>query len=154
MTHAFAPHPAAVVTPAGFVGTIRSLHPAVFTLFVAVAVFNTVARANVPVARWLNSSPELKQQEEPALQPSGTAVLLPAAGVGAVKTRARLRCAACGVVQAIRRIEPEGALPASYEFTVRLRDGSIRLSSHTSQAKWRIGDAIMLIGGIGPTAQD
>ena len=146
MTHAFPHHPAATGASTGFVGAIRSLHPAVFTLVVAVAVFNTVAMANVPVARWLDSSPELAQQE-PA------EALLPDAGGGAVKARARTRCEACGIVEAIRRIEPAGALPASYEFTVRLRDGSIRLSTSTSQAKWRTGDAIMLIGGIGPTTQ-
>jgi hypothetical protein len=150
MTHAFAPHPAGIGTATGFLGAIRSLHPVAFTLVVAVVVFNTVAMANVPMARWLDSSPE----QEPATRPlEPAAALLPAAGEGAAKARARTRCESCGVIQAIRRIEPAGALPASYEFTVRLRDGSIRLSSNQTQAKWRTGDAIMLIGGTGLISQ-
>jgi hypothetical protein len=46
-----------------------------------------------------------------------------------------------------------GALPATYEFTVRLRDGSTRLSSDASQSNWRAGDAIMLIGGVSSAIQ-
>jgi hypothetical protein len=57
------------------------------------------------------------------------------------------------VVQAIRRIAAAGDTPESYEFTVRLRDGSIRLSSDASRAKWRAGDNIMLIGGANPAGQ-
>jgi hypothetical protein len=152
MTHVFAPEPAAIGTPTGLLCAIRSLHPAAFTLVVAVVVFNTVAMANVPVARWLDSSPERAQQEPAARPLEPAAALLPAAE-GAANARARTRCEACGIVQAIRRIEPAGALPASYEFTVRLRDGSIRLSSNQTQAKWRTGDAIMLIGGTGLISQ-
>ena len=44
-------------------------------------------------------------------------------------------------------------MPESYEFTVRLRDGSIRVSSDASRAKWRAGDNIMLIGGTNPVGQ-
>jgi hypothetical protein len=153
MTHVFAPEPAAIGTPTGLLCAIRSLHPAAFTLVVAVVVFNTVAMANVPVARWLDSSPERAQQEPAARPLEPAAALLPVAGEGAAKARARTRCESCGVIQAIRRIEPAGALPASYEFTVRLRDGSIRLSSNQTQAKWRTGDAIMLIGGTGLISQ-
>jgi hypothetical protein len=150
MTHVFVPHPTAIGTPTGVLGAIRSLHAAAFTLVVAVVVFNTVAMANLPVARWLDSSPGRAEQEPAARPLEPAAALLPAAGEGAANARTRTRCEACGVVQAIRRIEPAGALPASYEFTVRLRDGSIRLSSNTSQGKWRMGDAIMLIGGTAP----
>jgi hypothetical protein len=57
------------------------------------------------------------------------------------------------VIQAIRRIEPVGDLPATFEFTVRLRDGSTRISSSTTQDKWRSGDRIMFIGGIAPSHQ-
>jgi hypothetical protein len=148
MKYVFAPQLAAIGTQSGLLGAIRSLHPAAFTLVVAVVVLHTVAMANVPMARWLDSSPE-RAQQAPA------AALLPDAGEGegAVKARARSRCEACGVIEAIRRIEPAGALPASYEFTVRLRDGSIRLSSNQSQAKWRTGDAIMLLGGTSPITQ-
>jgi hypothetical protein len=151
MTQPLAVHPAAIGTSTGVLGAIRSLHPVAFTSVVAVVVFNTVALANVPVARWLDSSRERAEQEPAALRLEPAAALLPAAGEGAA--RARKRCEACGVIQSIRRIEPTGVLPASYEFTVRLRDGSIRLSSNLSQAKWRAGDAIMLLGGISSVDQ-
>jgi hypothetical protein len=148
MTHAFAPYPASIPTETGFVRAIRSLHPVALPLFVAIVVFSTVSMANVPVARWLDSSLEYAQQLATleAVGEAAEAAVLPA-GESAVQARARTRCEACGVVEAIRRMEPVGNLPAAYEFTVRLRDGSTRLSSNASQAKWRAGDAIMLIGG-------
>ena len=52
-----------------------------------------------------------------------------------------------GVVEAMVRTEAAGGVPAAYEFTVRLRDGSSRVSSDANPGKWRIGDHIMLIGG-------
>ena len=55
--------------------------------------------------------------------------------------------ATVGVVERIRRIEHGGSQPATFEFTVRMRDGSARTSSGTSASKWRTGDRIMLIGG-------
>ena len=61
--------------------------------------------------------------------------------------RARSRCTTCGVVEAIRRIDHGGSTPASFEFTVRLRDGSTRTSTTASASNWRSGDRIMLIGG-------
>jgi hypothetical protein len=63
---------------------------------------------------------------------------------------ARVRCESCGVVESITRFEPEGTQPASYEFTVRLRDGSARVSSMPSPFTWRVGDTIMLKGGEAP----
>lgn len=53
----------------------------------------------------------------------------------------RGRCATCGVVVGIR------AHPVGFEFTVRLRDGSTRISTAASRGTWHIGDAIMLMGG-------
>jgi hypothetical protein len=61
--------------------------------------------------------------------------------------RARSRCSNCGVVEAIRRMEHGGIKPASFEFTVRMRDGTTRTSTSASAANWRSGDRIMLIGG-------
>jgi hypothetical protein len=68
------------------------------------------------------------------------------------KARARSRCDSCGVVEIIRRFESAGKSPAGYEFTVRLRDGTTRVSSDASPARWRIGDTVMLIGGAKPPA--
>jgi hypothetical protein len=142
--------PPPIGSPTGFVGAIRSLPPAALPFVVAVVVFSTVAVANVPVTGWLDGSPEQAQRlAARAPEPEAAAVL----GEGGGKARARTRCDACGVVEAIRRIDPVGDLPAAYEFTVRLRDGSTRLSSNASQASWRAGDNIMLIGGANPAGR-
>jgi hypothetical protein len=69
------------------------------------------------------------------------AVAVPQAASG------RVRCAGCGVVENIRRIEATALVPVSYEFTVRLRDGSSRTSSNATATSWRVGDGIMLRGG-------
>ena len=53
----------------------------------------------------------------------------------------RGRCASCGFVVGIRELQPTG-----FEFTVRLRDGSVRISKAASRGSWHIGDAVMLMG--------
>lgn len=58
---------------------------------------------------------------------------------GAVR---RGRCATCGFVVAIRELQTGG-----FEFTVRLRDGAVRISNAASRGSWHIGDAVMLMGG-------
>jgi hypothetical protein len=103
--------------------------------FVAAALVTcSFATASVPEA-WRGA------QEAPA----------EAAAVSAAEeeptARVRRRCDTCGVVQAVRRIEHGGSTPASFEFTVRLRDGSTRTSTADSAAKWRSGDRVMFIGG-------
>lgn len=60
----------------------------------------------------------------------------------------RGRCATCGVVVGIRELQPSG-----FEFTVRLRDGSMRISTAASRGTWHIGDAIMLMGGAAVAGQ-
>ena len=59
----------------------------------------------------------------------------------------RTRCRGCGFVQSIRNIEAAGLVPASYEMTVRMRDGSVRTSSSASAGSWLVGDRIILVGG-------
>lgn len=59
----------------------------------------------------------------------------------------RTRCPGCGFVESIRHVEAAGLVPAAYEFTVRMRDGSVRTSSDSSAAKWLVGDRIILVGG-------
>jgi len=128
----------------------HSLPPGALPFIATVIVFSTAALANVPISAWLGGATEHAQRlvpvQEPALE-TATPV-----GERAVRARGRTRCAGCGVIQAIRRIDAAGAMPASYEFTVRLRDGSIRVSSDASQARWRAGDNIMLIGGVKPAS--
>jgi hypothetical protein len=59
----------------------------------------------------------------------------------------RMRCAGCGRVQSIRRIEAKGTRPLSFEFKVRLHGGAIHTSTSASAGPWRAGDRIILIGG-------
>jgi hypothetical protein len=93
-----------------------------FTFVAAAIVFSSVATASVPAIAPVG----------PVLVPSAMAAALPVV---------------VGVVEAIRRIEHGGTAPATFEFTVRLRDGSTRISSTASAFKWRSGDRIMLMGG-------
>lgn len=58
------------------------------------------------------------------------------------------RCPGCGVVEAIRPLSV-GGVPVGFEFTVRMRDGSLRTSTTPGQASWRVGDRIILMGGAG-----
>jgi hypothetical protein len=101
----------------------------------AAVVFSTLAMANVPSTGWWQ---EAVPEELPA-------VSAPIREGKAARMRAA--CEACGVVETIRRFEPVGEQPAGWELTVRMRDGSSRVSSIASSAKWHIGDRIMLIGG-------
>jgi hypothetical protein len=67
-------------------------------------------------------------------------------------TAVRTRCAGCGFVESIRHVEAAGLVPAAYEFTVRMRDGSVQTSSDSSAGKWLVGDRIILVGGTKATA--
>ena len=90
--------------------------------------------------------------------PAAVALLAPSAPdlvpVTAVDARSagqhqRARCDGCGVVEAIRTIDGIGDQPPSYEFTVRLKDQSIRTSVTATADRWRVGDRIILLGGAG-----
>ncbi len=116
---------------------VFSLPPVTLPCFVVAVVFSIMAMANVPSASW--------GQDEALPEPT-PAVAAPILEAGKA-AKARAVCASCGVVETIRRFEPVGDLPAGYEFTVRMRDGSARVSSIASSNKWQIGDTIMLIGG-------
>ena len=59
----------------------------------------------------------------------------------------RSRCPGCGVVEAIRPLSTVAGTPDSFEFTVRLRDGSLRTSTTQGRGSWRVGDSIILMGG-------
>jgi len=142
--------PPASGTRPGFASALRALPPTALPFFAAAVVFSTMAMANAP-ASWLHGS-SAKAASAHEL-PSAGAAVAPALADGQAKVRARFRCESCGVVETIRRIGPVGELVVAYEFTVRLRDGSTRISSDASQAKWRIGDSVMVIGGAKPSTQ-
>ena len=136
MTHLAAiPNPI-IGNPTSFVRALRSWNPAI-PVCVGVALV-AAALACLSMSR----SPGLAE-----------AAAVPALPDGGGKARLRSRCEGCGVVEAIRRFEPAGELPAGYEFTVRLHDGSTRVSRDANAARWHIGDRIMLIGGAKQVAQ-
>lgn len=108
-----------------------------------------LAAALVACTVWLAAGPT-----GPARQAAGEALAVP----GSEPAPPRLddepgdvrrgRCATCGVVVGIRDSQPSG-----FEFTVRLRDGSMRISTAASRGTWHIGDAIMLMGGAAVAGQ-
>jgi hypothetical protein len=62
-------------------------------------------------------------------------------------SRLRLRCDTCGVIESIRHTAATGGVLASYEFSVRLRDGTLRHSSDPQAGQWQVGDRMQLISG-------
>lgn len=79
------------------------------------------------------------------------------------------RCAECGVIESVREIAasdedaavkapgrgPAGSrggieahLPRSYEITIRLRDGSMRVVRDARPANWRRGEPVTVIAGV------
>lgn len=114
-----------------------------------VALCVLAAVASLPRLAWANALPS-------ALNAAAMAKAAPelARVPAQPPARGRVRCTTCGVVEAIRRIEPSGTQPAAYEFTVRLRDGSARVSTvEGSAGPWMVGDVIMLIGGDQPSSK-
>jgi hypothetical protein len=80
--------------------------------------------------------------------PGDAFIAAPPAGEDeATPTHGRVRCRNCGVVATIHSLEPTGDLPVVYEFTLRMRDGSLRTREGTGLASWRVGDRIALLGG-------
>lgn len=53
----------------------------------------------------------------------------------------------CGHVSGVRLVQAAAGVAQSYEFTVRMRDGSTRMSSSPTVDGWQVGDAVILIGG-------
>lgn len=114
-----------------FLRSVRRLPPAIVPGLMVAAVLCVLG-------------PALATALQPAAGPLQVAAPLPAA---VVPEPPRSRCPGCGVVEAIRPLPPVGGVPAGFEFTVRLRDGSIRTSTTPSPTSWRVGDRIILIGG-------
>ena len=108
-----------------------------------------VALANVPVGSWSSELPPSAAETSP--QSPGD--LQSARKTEALAARVKSGCQSCGVVENIRRVAVAGSTPAVYEFTIRLRDGSTRVSNDASAAMWRVGDSIMLIGGDKPGSE-
>ena len=143
MNHAVSLPVPTIAPETNFVRAIRKLPAVTWPCFVAAVMLSTMALARLPGMTAPVDEEKLAVamavSEEPAAEDAPAAI--------DTKARSRSRCDTCGFVETIRRVEPEGIVPAGYEFTVRLRDGSARISSDASSAKWHIGDRVMLIGG-------
>jgi hypothetical protein len=150
MSRTFAPTlPRAVL---GIGEAIRALPYAAYTLVVAIVL---VCGAMIADMRSPGASGPQVPDSTPAQQDvlkDADAVMPAPAAVARATARPRARCASCGVVESIRALEPVGNLP-EYEFTVRLRDGTARVSRTIGRGTWRVGDGIMLMGGAGPSGQ-
>jgi hypothetical protein len=106
-------------------------------ILAAAAFSGTIAIANVPDSS--RPAPQGVQEEMTAAAPA-------AVGID-TKARKRPHCNACGVIQAIRRVDAADGHAPTYEITIRLRDGSTRTNSNATPGNWRAGDRIMLING-------
>lgn len=98
-----------------------------------------MAAALVSCALWFSAGPPAPAAG--ALVPLRSAEPAPEAQPGERGDVRRGRCASCGFVVGIRELQPTG-----FEFTVRLRDGSVRISRAASRGTWYIGDPVMLMG--------
>jgi hypothetical protein len=121
-------------------GVLASWSPTLVWI-AGIALCLLLALATLPRAAWADEAAPVAQAPVAALESSVTP---------APASRTRNRCEICGVVETIRPMDPVGTSPAAYEFTVRLRDGSTRVSTvaATTASAWTVGDAIMLIGGV------
>ncbi len=87
----------------------------------------------------------------PAVQPP-SAVEAPAQALRT--TRAKARCAECGVIESTREIETrnetaQASAPGRiYETVVRLQDGSMHVINDVNPGIWRPGERVKLIAGV------
>jgi len=132
MSNAFPLSSSALAAPASVRGTRRRVPASVLQGLMAVALLGMLGSGSI------NAMPAAAT----AMTDSGAVEATAAPAVLAVD-----RCAGCGLVTAIRHIEAAGAVPAAYEFTVRMRDGSVRTSSDASAGAWMVGDRMILVGG-------
>jgi hypothetical protein len=112
---------------------------------------STVRRATVHARAWLPVLGLLFITGSCAIPAASTspAEIAPTvrASVTPAKHSGRRHCTTCGRVVDIRRIEATDTQPASYEFTVRMNDGTFHLSPAADVGPWQVGDRIMLLGG-------
>ena len=139
MTHALSPRTASARF--GLAQGIRALPYASFTLVIAVVATCGVGISNMPTS----SANAANAPSVELAGPPAAAAVPRAAAVGAVAVR--------GVVESIRPLELVADRPAQFEFTVRLRDGSTRVSRTVGRAKWHSGDRIFLMGGAGASRE-
>lgn len=130
--------------------------------------------SGVVIASLAFSGQGLDGVAQPAVAPEAAAIAAgaaPAAPDAAPASRPRAyRCPECGVIESMREIavpgEPAGiGAPAriaagtrgenikakplrSYEITIRLRDGSMRVITDARPAQWRYREPVIIIAGV------
>ena len=71
--------------------------------------------------------------------------------VAAGEARAGSRCPECGMIVSTREIERRGEeFPRSYEFVVRMADGSSRVIEDADPGRWRESERLIVIDGVNP----
>jgi hypothetical protein len=84
-------------------------------------------------------------------QPPGIAELIPTPALVELTVRKLPRCTHCGWIEAKRLIAPLGAPePLSYEYTVRMGDGSSHVFREDMPVSWRLGERLIYIKGAVP----
>lgn len=132
-----------------FEAAIGAWPSAAFPLCVATAIISMVTLAGAPQG-WSGAAVDRGSPSAALPQARGE----PAEPIdGDARGRGDARCTTCGIVESVRRVDAGAGATPSYEFTVRMRDGSTRVSRTDGAANWRSGDRIMLIGGA-PAARD
>jgi hypothetical protein len=132
MSNAFPLSSSALAAPVSVRGSRRRVPASVLQGLMAVALLGMLGSGSINA------------------MPAAAAAATDIGAVSAPETPAPLaanRCPGCGQVVSIRHIEAADSVPAAYEFTVRMRDGSVRTSSDTSAGNWIVGDRIILVGG-------
>ena len=104
---------------------------------ITVVLFSTAAATSAPLLDLLNKRTAANTSVRAQVD------ALP----DSAEPRPKTKCPECGVVESMQCVAGEGNSPALYEITVRLRDGSTRVSHHTSPAQWRLGEHLLLIDG-------
>ena len=110
---------------------------------IAIVLFSTAG-----IARMMGWGPNSTGDSGDMLAPDRTASL-PASG----EARARPRCPECGVVMSMREIEGHDKAGHRYEFIVRMADGSSRVIADANAASWRIGEGVIVLGGVKPPSR-
>ena len=95
---------------------------------------------------WAALPAQAPESFEPAAAPS-------AAEVDDDRPATKARCDECGEIASVRHVASAGNLPSTYEITVRMRDGSVRVTSDPTPADWRTGDRIKYIDGANPAGK-
>ena len=122
--------------PPGWWAGLTARHSTPLAVGAVVGAFGAVLAA---FALWPDAAPAILSRPR-LISPSGTQLhpqLSPP----------RARCETCGVIESIRMIEAKDGAAVSYEFAVRLPDGTLRYSRDPQAGRWQVGDSMQLLGG-------